>query len=136
MVERGAAGRIGEGLRSRTAVSTHCVGLENIGSSQCPVGSDPLGLLLLVHASAGFSKSLGLRISIRAVFFPLTCFERNRGFGVLDDHVALACSIALRWERGVRRRAAAHVRPGQRKTRLVVGDPAPNDGHEILSRAA
>ena len=60
---------------SRTAVSTHFLGSENVGSSQCPVlpsravGSDLL--LSLVHASTGLVKSLGLRTSIRAVRLPL-----------------------------------------------------------------
>ena len=53
--------------------------------------------------------------------------ERNRGCGVLDSHVALASSVALRWERGIRQhRAAAHVRPGQHE---AVVDEAPDDGH-------
>eukprot|EP00964_Phaeocystis_antarctica_P001950 scaffold1013_cov74-Phaeocystis_antarctica.AAC.3 len=53
--------------------------------------------------------------------------ERNRGCGVLDSHVALASSVALRWERGIRQhRAAAHVRPRQHE---VVVHEAPDDGH-------
>eukprot|EP00964_Phaeocystis_antarctica_P069154 scaffold41946_cov62-Phaeocystis_antarctica.AAC.1 len=35
--------------------------------------------------------------------------ERDRGSGVLDSHVALVSTVALRWERGMRQhRAAAH----------------------------
>ena len=30
-----------------------------------------------------------------------------------SQHVALAGSVALRWERGIRHRAAAHARPGE-----------------------
>eukprot|EP00964_Phaeocystis_antarctica_P030106 scaffold16966_cov53-Phaeocystis_antarctica.AAC.2 len=53
--------------------------------------------------------------------------ERYRGSGVLDSHVALVSTVALRWERGMRQhRAAAHVRPGQHE---AVVDEAPDDGH-------
>ena len=52
--------------------------------------------------------------------------ERNRGCGVLDSHVALVSPVALRWERGTSRRAAAHVGPGQHE---AVVDEAPDDGH-------
>ena len=50
-----------------------------------------------------------------------------------SQHVALAGSVALRWERGIRHRAAAHARPGEHE---AVVDEAPDDGHGTSSWSA